>query len=205
MLKIYIVRHGQNTDNVSGILNGHRNEPLTTLGESQAEATAHHLKLLEVQFDEVYSSPLIRAYDTATIITNTLELDKPVILEDLIERDFGDMTGKPITSIKELCSPDVIETDTATYFLKAPHAETFPDLITRARKLLTWIQEQHTDGSVLLVTHADIGKMLYATYYNTPWEHVLTSFHFHNADVLLLAPDIDKDGHHVVRHPHTTM
>ncbi len=32
MLKIYLMRHGQNLDNLNGILNGHRDEPLTEKG-----------------------------------------------------------------------------------------------------------------------------------------------------------------------------
>ena len=99
MLKIYLVRHGQNLDNVNGILNGHRDEPLTLLGESQAVSTANHIKELNLVFDFVYSSPLIRAYKTAEIITNTLKLDKPNTLDLLIERNFGVMTGKQISRI----------------------------------------------------------------------------------------------------------
>ncbi len=32
MLKIYLARHGQNEDNANGILNGHRDLPLTDIG-----------------------------------------------------------------------------------------------------------------------------------------------------------------------------
>lgn len=34
--EIFIARHGQNEDNVNGILNGHRDLPLTELGRQQA-------------------------------------------------------------------------------------------------------------------------------------------------------------------------
>ena len=42
MLKIYLVRHVQNKDNADGILNGHRDEPLTDLGFAQAHETAEN-------------------------------------------------------------------------------------------------------------------------------------------------------------------
>jgi len=32
VLNIYVARHGQDRDNSNGILNGHRDEPLTELG-----------------------------------------------------------------------------------------------------------------------------------------------------------------------------
>lgn len=44
MLKIYIARHGQNEDNANGILNGHRDLPLTSLGERQAYELADGIK-----------------------------------------------------------------------------------------------------------------------------------------------------------------
>ena len=72
MLKIYLARHGQNLDNVNGILNGHRDEPLTLLGEEQARTTATYIKEAGLTFDAVYSSPLKRALRTAEIITSDL-------------------------------------------------------------------------------------------------------------------------------------
>ena len=44
MTTIYIARHGQNEDNVRGILNGHRDLPLTDLGRQQARQLARHIK-----------------------------------------------------------------------------------------------------------------------------------------------------------------
>lgn len=199
MLKIYLVRHGQNLDNINGILNGHRDEPLTTLGESQALTTANHIKELGLIFDVVYSSPLIRAYKTAEIITDTLKLKKPLVLNDLIERDFGIMTGEPTSRIIELCSPDIIKTETITYFLSPDGAETFPQLIERGKRTIEYLNENHSNGSVLLVAHGDIGKMIYASYYDLDWKNVLTSFHFGNADILLLSKDSPAEEPHVFK------
>ena len=199
MFRIYLVRHGQNLDNVNGILNGHRDEPLTSLGESQAMTTANHLKDLNLTFSVVYSSPLIRADKTAEIITNTLKLPKPQILENLIERNFGVMTGKPISQIIELCSPNIIQTETITYFLSPEGSETFPQLMERGNKVINFLKENYRTDSVLLVTHGDIGKMIYASYYNLDWENVLTSFHFGNADILLLSEDSPAEDSHVFK------
>jgi probable phosphoglycerate mutase len=187
MLKIFLARHGQNVDNVNGILNGRRDEPLTSLGEEQAHATASYIKESGIVFDKIYSSPLTRAYRTAEIISEDLGLSKPKIEDTLIERDFGVMTGQPVSKIEELCTPNIIKTDTITYFLSPEGAETFPDLIKRADLLLEKMKGEHEEGSLLLVTHGDFGKMIYAAYYNLPWESVLTSFHFGNCEVLLLS------------------
>ena len=44
MLKIYLARHGQSSDNKNAILNGHRDEPLTKIGRQQAEELADRIR-----------------------------------------------------------------------------------------------------------------------------------------------------------------
>lgn len=190
MLKIYLVRHGQNKDNEAGILNGHRDEELTMLGEEQAKQLTVFIKSNNLTFTKVYSSPLKRAYQTAAAVTKELALPDPEILSELIERDFGEMTGKKVSDIEKICAPKILKTPTVTYFLEAPGAETFPDLIIRAKKLLQFINEKHKEGEILLVGHGDFSKMIYAAYYQLPWQEVLESFHFGNSEILLLAPNI---------------
>ncbi|MBU6214786.1 phosphoglycerate mutase family protein [Patescibacteria group bacterium] len=198
MLKIYLARHGQNEDNANGILNGHRDLPLTELGRRQAQNLADGIKEVGLSFDVIYASPLSRAYDTAVVVTNTLALSKPEVLPSIIERDFGIMTGKPAADIEKYCGPEVVKTNTITYFLSPEGAETFPVLFERARQALADIHAKHSDGSALLVTHGDIGKMLYAAYYDVPWMNVLSMFHFGNSELLLLAQDSSVGDAHVI-------
>ena len=189
MLKIYLVRHGQDEDNALGILNGHRDQPLTALGLEQAARLAAFVIDSGLQFESVYSSPLQRAYQTALTITKALKLPEPMILPDLIERDFGVMTGKLIKDIELMCEPDIIKAEVVTYFLSPIGAETFPDLISRAKNLLSQIKDKHETGSIMLASHGDFGKMIYAAYYDLPWQEVLTDFHFGNTELVLLSPE----------------
>mmetsp|Transcript_424 Transcript_424/g.930 ORF Transcript_424/g.930 Transcript_424/m.930 type:complete len:260 (-) Transcript_424:129-908(-) len=172
-----------------------------------------------VTFSRVFSSPLRRASDTAQIFCEILsgssggdatrsngaaEMVKVKVetLDDLIERDFGTMTGQPTKSIVERCGVDgVLATETINYFLHPAGAETFPDLINRAKRLLVRIEEIAKDlpssDAILLVTHGDFGKMLYAAYYNLQWQDVLRQFHFGNSEVLLLSRESGANDAHV--------
>lgn len=127
MLKIYLARHGQNEDNANGILDGHRDLPLTKIGLAQAHEIAKKIKNSGLEFDAILSSPLSRAFVTAQIISEANNLPQPKVVPELIERDFGIMTGKPQSSIEELCAPNIIKTETINYFLAPEGAETFPD------------------------------------------------------------------------------
>lgn len=197
MLKIYLARHGQDEDNAKGILNGRRNEPLTRLGVEQAQALAENVKASGLEFAAVYSSPLARAYKTAQIVTEALGVAKPVVLETLIERDFGDMTGRPQKDIERLCAPKILKADPVVYFLSPEGAETFPTLVQRGAKAIRWVEERHSNGNILLVAHGDLGKMIYAAYYGLEWQKVLVQFHFGNSELLLLAEDSPPEEAHV--------
>jgi probable phosphoglycerate mutase len=197
MLKIYLARHGQDEDNANGILNGRRNQPLTDLGHQQAYTLAQTIIAASLTFDAVYASPLVRAYVTANIVTDALDMSNPVVLNDLVERDFGVMTGKPTTNIEAVCAPDIIRADPIVYFLSPEGAETFPQLAERGKRVIAQVEASHRDGNVLLVSHGDIGKMIYAAYYSLDWRQVLTMFHFGNSELLLLANNSSPRTTHV--------
>jgi broad specificity phosphatase PhoE len=130
MLKIYLARHGQNEDNAKGILNGHRDLPLTPKGVEQAEEVAREIAAAQMGFTHIYASPLSRAFTTAEIIARAIGGPTPEVEELLIERDFGVMTGVEQSRIKELCAPDVIQAELITYFL-SPEVRRPSDLVER--------------------------------------------------------------------------
>jgi broad specificity phosphatase PhoE len=188
MADIYLVRHGQNEDNLEGILNGHRDRPLTELGREQALTVAAKLKDNGIQV--IYASPLKRAYETATIIAKELGLAVQVD-QDLIERDFGVMTGKPVASILDLPLEHVLRTEVVNYFLKAEGSEDFPKLLERAGRVLERVQRLHRSEHVLLVAHGDIGKMIRAAYHGWDWMKGLKTPYFDNTAVLELRASVD--------------
>lgn len=203
MHKIYLARHGQDEDNTNGILNGRRDMLLTSVGLEQAKVLAEKIKGLDLYIGKIFSSPLQRAYKTAEIVADVLAIDKPEKLDLLIERDFGVMTGKPIKDIEGLCSPNIIKSDPIVYFLSPEGAETFPDLLTRAQEILSWLEKNYSDKNILLVTHGDIGKMIYTKFYGLDWKDILTQFHFGNSEVLLLekgSKPEERHLHKVIQH-----
>lgn len=74
---LYFVRHGESQGNAARLFLGHTNLDLTQKGHQQAECTAEYLN--DINADVIYSSDLLRAYNTAkhaaekrgmTIVTN---------------------------------------------------------------------------------------------------------------------------------------
>jgi broad specificity phosphatase PhoE len=195
-VEIFVARHGQNEDNRNGILNGHRDLPLTDLGRQQAHDLGQGILDSGLTFDAVYSSPLIRALETAQIASKIAKLPVPKVLPDLIERDFGIMTGELEQDIEKMCGPDTLMVGKLVYFLNPEGAETMSVLLERAKKVINEIYELHKSGRVLLVCHGDIGKMLYAAATGMDWKKALQSFHMGNGDLI----DLSGNGEaHIVK------
>ena len=96
---LYIVRHGQTEENNLKILQGHMPGTLTEQGREQVRRTAEELAECDVSFRCIVSSDLKRAMDSATIISERLNL--PVVpMEMLRERDWGEYTGITIAEGK---------------------------------------------------------------------------------------------------------
>lgn len=72
---IYLIRHGQAQSNVDEVCAWHKDSPLTKLWVQQAHAASQ--SLTNINFDQVYSSDLSRACDTAKhIVTSDQEITK---------------------------------------------------------------------------------------------------------------------------------
>ena len=184
MAKIFLCRHGQDEDNAELKLNGHRDRPLTSLGQSQAAAVSRAIKDQIPELDVVLSSPLQRARHTADAIAASYEL--PVrVLDSLIERDFGILSGRPMEEIDRFAGA-TLKTEKVNYFLTADGAETFDELVVRANRVINHVDRVYDGKTVLLVCHGDIGKMLMAVRRNMHWSDSLQAPFISNTEVVEL-------------------
>jgi probable phosphoglycerate mutase len=90
-MRLLLIRHGESVGNAADRIQGLRDEPLTDLGCEQARALAYRLRA-QYSIGALYSSPLLRALQTAQIIAAAIGLD--VRVEDrLKEYHCGVVTG----------------------------------------------------------------------------------------------------------------
>ncbi|RYG03527.1 MAG: histidine phosphatase family protein [Chitinophagaceae bacterium] len=164
MLTIYLLRHGQtfwNADNNRYC--GRSDIGLTELGYSQAEEARNQLEGLK--FDAIYSSPLQRAYITATIASGADKDSTIRIVKDvrLIESDFGTWEGK---------TKDEFVAENEQYWLdwlKDPAiypaggtGESATDLLNRVNDFYKSIQQNHKSGNILIVAHNNVNRFFMA-------------------------------------------
>lgn len=159
MLKIYLVRHGETSYNADGNRYcGKTDVDLTEKGLQQAEILGALLK--DVEFEEVYSSPLKRALKTAKMVVPNRKIH---VEKRLIELDFGNWEGKTraefISENKELWS-SWCENPNETR--AGGNGETAGELILRLEDFFKYILKKHTHGNILVVAHNAVNRFLIA-------------------------------------------
>jgi uncharacterized phosphatase len=151
MTEIYLLRHAETDANKNYIVQGRMDNPINETGVKQAIDTGKYLKQLNIDFDLVISSPLKRAYKTATLINHGMVRSRPIIIDrNLIERNFGDYDGRKITDdYYDLTRNGLI-----------PNMETDEVLEERVIKTLTAIAEKYDNKRLLIITHSHVIKAL---------------------------------------------
>lgn len=79
--ELYIMRHGIATERGHGTA-GDFKRKLTADGRAKVEKIATGLKRLEVEFDWIVTSPLVRALETAQIVLDAYEGNVPMDVHD---------------------------------------------------------------------------------------------------------------------------
>ena len=89
---IVFVRHGESEGNVKQFFQGQVDYPLTDLGRNQAKLLSQKWIQDGIQFDQVISSPLSRAFETAQILSTALKI--PLRSDSVwMEQDFGELSN----------------------------------------------------------------------------------------------------------------
>ena len=89
-MKLYLIRHGETTGDVENKYGGSYDDHLTEKGNTQIEVTAGSLVGSKVEI--IFTSPLVRAKETAEIINNRIG-SKIEVLEGIQERNYGILGG----------------------------------------------------------------------------------------------------------------
>lgn len=190
---LYIIRHGETAKNKQKLLQGRSDMPLNERGSLQAEKAGAFFRERGISFDAVYSSPLIRAVQTALQISNNIASASESIKIDnrLIEMDYGPYEGMDL----EDPAPEVMAFFRDFAGTPAPEGmEQLGDVVSRLGELLEEIIEEARTGNVLLSTHAIAMKG--ALEYLTPESHgSYWSKYIGNCDVY--AVEVTDDGYGV--------
>jgi len=154
--KLVLVRHGQSEWNAKNLFTGSYDSYLTDKGKEEAKQTG--LSLSHIQFKTVFSSTLVRAYDTARIIMENNDYDSPPIdeFDELKERDYGDLTGLNKSDLVQIHGAELVKIWRRDYIIKPPGGESLEDTFNR---IVPFYRKQIVpkldEGNVLVSAHGN--------------------------------------------------
>lgn len=161
-MRLYLVRHGETELNKEFRFIGRTDVGLSESGRLQAKKVAERLS--EKKIKAVYSSDMLRAVQTAEIITEPLGLNAK-LLEGLREIDFGNWEGLTYYEIEEMDGDHLTAWIEDPININIPKGETWEHFESRVLKSMSLIIKEEKDGEVVIVSHGGPIKLLVSHYY----------------------------------------
>ena len=156
---LILVRHGQSEWNAKNLFTGWENPGLTEIGKTEAKNAGDLINNLDISFDCLFTSALIRAQLTGTIILKTINQESIKIIENkaLNERFYGDLQGMNKDECKQKWGEELVQTWRRSYELGPPGGETLKE--TGDRVLPYYLNEIHPmlmhDKNILVAAHGN--------------------------------------------------
>ena len=167
MAKIYVVRHGETEGNAKGILHGITDTPLDDVGRKQVAETG--IRLQDIKFNAVYSSPLSRAYETGEIILEHNKYGGKIVKDKrLIERNFGVCEGTVFdVNNLNLASWANAWNESSERFIEG--GDTIADMFNRVGEFLQYLKKKYKKNEkILITTHCGTERTIYFHFNKKP-------------------------------------
>ena len=144
MTRFFLVRHGETEWNRLRKIQGISDIPLNDTGRSQAAALGDILS--KHRFDLIVSSPLSRALETAQIVARKLGMPAPLVIQDLVERNYGEAEGSSGLELDTLYPPGT----------EIPGREDRADVTKRVVRTIHDLAIRHPEADILAVAHGAV-------------------------------------------------
>ena len=177
MQLIYVVRHGETDANVKGQVND-RNViiPLNANGKSQATKTGKYFKKA-CSSCIIYSSPSVRAVQTATLIAKELTVSKVIQDDRINEADHGILSGsvpgdaidkKFMKIINKLSKTDSVDRELAYQKVEPTINKNFKTESREATvaRVKSFLKSLPKKKNIIIVTHRGIIQGILTALFN---------------------------------------
>lgn len=168
--RFIFVRHGESTANQDKSIAGRIDVDLTTKGREQAELVGKQLKSISMRFDAIYSSPSLRAQETAKLILSKLEQTPmcPTLDPRLYEKFYGPFEGASESEYAVVKQADeTLNSGPEKSFEEKfdykfhPEMESMAEVYFRTIDFLEEAQSKHQGQNVLVASHNCVLKALF--------------------------------------------
>lgn len=196
---VTFLRHGESVGNAERRFQGHADFPLTERGRLQARALAERWQAEGVAFDRAFSSPLLRARETAEIVCAAL--DVPLELDpDWMEINNGLLAGLDDDQAEQIAPRPAFITP---YTHTGQTGESRWEVYLRAGRNIQKLLDQ-PPGRTLIVAHGGILNMALYALLGIPVQadHTGARFMFHNTTFATFSYDPQRHNWRMLHFDH---
>ncbi|MBZ0161959.1 MAG: 2,3-bisphosphoglycerate-dependent phosphoglycerate mutase [Notoacmeibacter sp.] len=130
---LVLVRHGQSEWNLKNLFTGWKDPDLTEKGVEEAISAGRKLADRGLIFDLAFTSDLVRAQNTLTLMLKELGQEGLETRRDLAlnERDYGDLSGLNKDDARERWGAEQVHIWRRSYDVPPPGGESLKDTLAR--------------------------------------------------------------------------
>ena len=156
---LILVRHGQSEWNEKNLFTGWENPGLTKKGLDEAKNAGTLIDELDIEFHCMFTSALIRAQLTGSIILETINQTKIEVIKDkaLNERFYGDLQGLNKDECREKWGEEQVQISRRSYDGGPPGGESLKE--TGERVLPYYLNQIHPlinlDKNIIIAAHGN--------------------------------------------------
>jgi len=179
-MAVYIVRHGQTEWNEEGRIQGHKNSPLTKIGQWVGDSIARKLdELLDENECRVFTSDLGRAVETTDIIVEKLyDVKKILKTPALRERCYGEVEGNTYTVEDPMPKGE-----------DYPGGESYDDVANRLDGF--FMEHVFSDMDTVVVSHQSTIRILLCLMLGEDWEDSDSGPRLRHNEIIVYEPGYD--------------
>ena len=156
---LILVRHGQSEWNEQNLFTGWKDPGLTELGIKEAKNAGSLISDKGIQFDEMFTSMLIRAQDTGAIILDSInQQDIPITKNQALnERNYGSLAGLNKDDARKKWGEEQVHIWRRSFDIPPPEGESLKDTAERVLPYFhEYIMPKVIQGlSILVAAHGN--------------------------------------------------
>ncbi|MDC0528635.1 2,3-bisphosphoglycerate-dependent phosphoglycerate mutase [Gammaproteobacteria bacterium] len=156
---LILVRHGQSEWNEQNLFTGWKDPGLTELGIKEAKNAGSLISDRGIQFDEMFTSMLVRAQDTGTIILDSINQQNIPITKNkaLNERNYGSLAGLNKDDARKKWGEEQVHIWRRSFDIPPPEGESLKDTAERVLPYFhEYIMPKVIQGlSILVAAHGN--------------------------------------------------
>lgn len=160
--RFFLIRHGQTRQHSEKMFIGQYDIPLNEEGKLQIRETSALIAEQVPKTDRIYTSPLSRAAESASIVCEILGSEYKICeIPDFTEINLGSWDGIPVREIKEKYPEEYSRRGSDIFVFKTGNkAENFYDVQYRAVGALREILMQDSSEDIIIVSHSAVLRAL---------------------------------------------